>query len=294
MGASAMPMPGAPQGGFMGGLKGGLNDFLGSDASLAMAAGLLGGGSTSQAIGRGFAGAGQAMAGDRARQAEAARENRTVEYFQKMDRPDLAEMVLAGGGVEAFKALQAGSEGPDPASVSNITAIRKEFEASPGVKRYRTAVPVLSSMAAAVDDTSTMADLDFIYGMAKIFDPESVVRESEMGLVIQGQSLPAQVVGMFNKVANGEQVLLPQIRKDLVEASRRRVGEYEKQAAGEAQEFTSLAERNRIDPRDVVRPLEQMPAPYQPTNPAPPPTATGPNGEKLMLQGGQWVPYNGQ
>jgi hypothetical protein len=80
----------------------------------------------------------------------------------------------------------------------------------------------------------------------------------------------------------------------LVEASRRRVGEYEKQAAGEAQEFTSLAERNRIDPRDVVRPLEQMPAPYQPTNPAPPPTATGPNGEKLMLQGGQWVPYNGQ
>jgi hypothetical protein len=60
MAASAMPMPGAPQGGFMGGLKGGLNDFLGSDASLAMAAGLLGGGSTSQAIGRGFGNAFQA------------------------------------------------------------------------------------------------------------------------------------------------------------------------------------------------------------------------------------------
>jgi flagellar protein FlgJ len=59
--ASAMPMPGAPQGGgFMGNLKGGLNDFLGSDASLAMAAGLLGGGSTSQAIGRGFGNAFQA------------------------------------------------------------------------------------------------------------------------------------------------------------------------------------------------------------------------------------------
>ncbi len=53
--ASAMPMPqGQPGGGFMSGLKGGLNDFLGGDASLAMAAGLLGGGSTSQAIGRGF------------------------------------------------------------------------------------------------------------------------------------------------------------------------------------------------------------------------------------------------
>jgi len=64
--ASAMPMPGAPQGGgFMATAKGGLNDFLGSDAALAMAAGLLGGGSTSQAIGRGFGNAFQARAAAR-------------------------------------------------------------------------------------------------------------------------------------------------------------------------------------------------------------------------------------
>jgi hypothetical protein len=58
MGASAapsMPMPMPEQGG--GGFMGGMNDFLGSDASLAFAAGLLGGGSTSEAIGRGFSGA---------------------------------------------------------------------------------------------------------------------------------------------------------------------------------------------------------------------------------------------
>lgn len=55
--ASAMPMPqGQPGGGFMSGIQ----DFLGSDASLAMAAGLLGGGPTSQAVGRGFGNAFQA------------------------------------------------------------------------------------------------------------------------------------------------------------------------------------------------------------------------------------------
>jgi hypothetical protein len=48
-----MPAP-APQGG---GFMGGMQDFLGSDASLAFAAGLLGGGSTNEAVGRGFANA---------------------------------------------------------------------------------------------------------------------------------------------------------------------------------------------------------------------------------------------
>src|SRR5690349_21349906 len=56
LGASAapampsMPAPAPQAGGFMGGMQ----DFLGSDASLAFAAGLLGGGSTSEAVGRGF------------------------------------------------------------------------------------------------------------------------------------------------------------------------------------------------------------------------------------------------
>jgi hypothetical protein len=60
-GASAMPAMPMPQGvqggGFMSNLKGDVNDFLGSDASLAFAAGLLSGGSTSQAVGSGFANA---------------------------------------------------------------------------------------------------------------------------------------------------------------------------------------------------------------------------------------------
>lgn len=55
--ASAMPVPAPSQGG---GFMGNLSNFLGSDAALAMAAGLLGGGSTSQAIGRGFGNAFQA------------------------------------------------------------------------------------------------------------------------------------------------------------------------------------------------------------------------------------------
>lgn len=112
--ASAMPMPGAPQGGgFMATAKGGLNDFLGSDASLAMAAGLLGGGSTSQAIGRGFAGAANAMGPERDRQRETQKANQTAEYFRKMGREDLAQMAQMGFAKEAFAEMTSGNDAPD-------------------------------------------------------------------------------------------------------------------------------------------------------------------------------------
>jgi hypothetical protein len=55
-----MPAPAPQGGGFMGNLKSGASDFLGSDASLAFAAGLLGGGPTNEAVGRAFGNAFQA------------------------------------------------------------------------------------------------------------------------------------------------------------------------------------------------------------------------------------------
>ena len=113
-------------------------------------------------------------------------------------------------------------------------------------------------MAKSVDDPSSMADLDFVYGMAKIFDPGSVVRESEMGMVIDSQSMPATIKGRLEKILNGEAVLQPQARKDLVRAAATRVQEYRTQAESEGQFFTDLATRNKIDPMDVVRPLEPM------------------------------------
>lgn len=160
-----------------------------------------------------------------------------------------------------------GPDQPDPATFANQTAVRKELSSQPGTSRYRTAQPIVASMVEAVDDPSAMSDLDFVYGMAKIFDPESVVRESEMGLVIEGQSVPAQIVGLFSKVASGEAVLQPEARRQLIEASLRRVGEYKKQAEQESVFYSDLAKRNQIDPTNIVQPLADMP-PWQSGNTA--------------------------
>ncbi len=158
---------------------------------------------------------------------------------------------------------------PDPPKFSDITSARKEFENQPGVSRYRVAAPILASMIKSVDDPSAMSDLDFIYGMAKIFDPTSVVRESEMGLVLQGQSIPQQITGLWQRAANGESVLQGGARADLIRSTGVRVGEYRQQAEREAQEFGAMAQRHGLNPADVVRGLEPMPVFQPPEAPAP-------------------------
>jgi len=158
----------------------------------------------------------------------------------------------------------------DAPKITAITALRKDYENQPGTSRYRQSVPVLQSMASAVDDTAKMADLDFVYGMAQIFDPNSVVRESEMGMVIDSQSMPAAIKGRLEKILNGKAELGPQARRDLVEASRRRVQQYRTQAEGEQEQYGGIADRNHINRQDILRPLEAMPE----VAAAPPPDTT--------------------
>lgn len=147
----------------------------------------------------------------------------------------------------------------DPATLANITTLRKDYGDEPGVSRYRSSLPILTSMNAAISDTTAMADLDFIYGMAQIFDPDSVVRETEMGMVIDSQSMPAALKGRLEKVLNGQATLGPQARRDLVSAAGRRVGEYKNQAVEEGAQFEGIASRHNIPREDIMRPLGKMP-----------------------------------
>ena len=48
-------------------------------------------------------------------------------------------------------------------------------------------------MINSAQKNTAASDLDFVYGIAKIFDPESVVREGEMKLAAGAQSIPQQL-----------------------------------------------------------------------------------------------------
>lgn len=148
--------------------------------------------------------------------------------------------------------------GPAAADLDDVAKVTKMYEGSPGISRYRTVVPSLTSMQKSLSDTSAISDLDFVYGVAKILDPESVVRESETGLVIQSQSIPDQVVGQLNKLLNGEAALTKGVRKDLFRLARRRGESLKEQAEREVQYFHNFGQGYGIAP-DQFRPLDTLP-----------------------------------
>jgi hypothetical protein len=141
---------------------------------------------------------------------------------------------------------------------SDWTALRKDLENQPGITGYRTSIPKLNSMSASVNDTSKMSDFQFVYGMAQIFDPTSIVRGEEGQMVIDSQSIPAQIKGQMEALLNSKAGIGTQGRRDLVATAKRRVDEYRKQAEAEQKFFENIATKNGIDPSFIVRPLEPM------------------------------------
>jgi hypothetical protein len=167
-------------------------------------------------------------------------------------------------------------------AIDDPLKISKNFETSPGMERIAQIAPTIKSMHASLNDPSAMADLDFVYGLAKILDPTSVVRESEAGMVIDAQGIAPTMLGQLNKLMSGEQAMLPEIRQKLFGVAMRRAQELALQAEQERSHFSGVAQANQYDPELYLQQVPGLPdmpqAPQaqsqgapQPTMPPPPP-----------------------
>jgi hypothetical protein len=87
------------------------------------------------------------------------------------------------------------------------------------MKRYNESLPLWRSMIQNQTKDSTAADLEFVDSMAKIFDPNSLVREGEVKLVGRAQSIPDNLQEMMRRVAFGEVRLTPQTRARIRETT---------------------------------------------------------------------------
>lgn len=138
-----------------------------------------------------------------------------------------------------------------------VTKLRTEIGNHPGVKRYEEAAPIFNSMIKSFGKTDRASDLDFVYGMAKIFDPDSVVREGEMVIVNKAQSLPSSVVGAINRL-NGGQGLQEQTRRELLQVSKTRMEQYHAQAKAASDRYHGIVTRQNMNPADVLPNLTSM------------------------------------
>lgn len=127
-------------------------------------------------------------------------------------------------------------------------SLRKEFNSLPEVKNYRTVIPIIQSIKTAKDTPA--GDLDFIYAVGKILDPDSVVREGEMNLVIKSGGPMERFKGAVNNVmGNGR--LTPTIRANLMQMLTQRVSELERGYKAAETMYRTNAERRGLPTNEI-------------------------------------------
>jgi hypothetical protein len=135
---------------------------------------------------------------------------------------------------------------------------------------------------------SKASDLNLVYGLGKIMDPNSVVREGEMVMVNNTSSLPDWLMGAINSV-NGGSKLEPATRKAILTEARSRMGNYRNSLDNDLNQYRGIVGRRGMNPEDVIPVLNPV-ADVPDLSGAPTQKAFNPRtGETLELRNGQWM-----
>jgi hypothetical protein len=197
--------------------------------------------------------------------ADLAKQKETFEESKGITVPS-GQSLVAPGGPNAGKVIYQGT-GYSPSDVHDV---RKEFESLPNYKAYQQAAPVYQSMVDTAKTDSKASDLNLVYGLGKIMDPNSVVREGEMVMVNNTSSLPDWVQGAINSV-NGGSRLEPATRTAILNEAKSRMGAYRSVLDNDVKQYTGIAQRRGMNPEDIIpvlNPIADIPTLDQP-KPAP-------------------------
>lgn len=136
--------------------------------------------------------------------------------------PDRSVRDLTGNPI-APNILQGGG-GPSKAQNEGENQLLGHYMASPEVKTYAAADPIYRSIVKSATTDTGASDLDMVYGIAKILDPTSVVREGEIQMANSTGGTVAMFQGLLNQL-NGGAKLNPETRAKLLDMAQNRMGE---------------------------------------------------------------------
>ncbi|WP_018184709.1 hypothetical protein [Kaistia granuli] len=151
-----------------------------------------------------------------------------------------------------------GSVSLDNESFDNISGVRKEVQALPSYKNFAQALPIYRSMVETAGRDSKASDLNLVYGLGKIMDPTSVVREGEMVMVNKTSSLPDWLRGAINQL-NGGATLSPATRDALLQEAQGRIQGYKTAFDQDAGQYQGIAQRYNINEQDIIPSFGDVP-----------------------------------
>jgi len=134
---------------------------------------------------------------------------------------------------------------------NDVSSLRKEIQQLPSYKNLSQALPIYQSMAETAGRNSKASDLNLVYGLGKIMDPNSVVREGEMVMVKNTASLPDWLQGAIASL-NGGAALTPETRQAIMTEAFGRVQGYDNAFKQDTTQYRGIVERNKFNPEDVI------------------------------------------
>ena len=143
------------------------------------------------------------------------------------------------------------AQGATPGSFDDTSKLRSEFTQLPAYKNMAQAAPVYQSMRDAAGRDTKAADLNIVYGLGKIMDPGSVVREGEIQMANNAQGWQEKLNGIIGQI-NSKGALTPEGRQALMAEAHSRISSYKQQYDLDAGRYTGITERNRINKADVI------------------------------------------
>lgn len=201
---------------------------------------------------------------DRITREETGRHNRTTEGLtvrgqdisvENNRRSVNAQYANANATREVAKATR------DAATIQrgyeNEQGLRKEFEALPEVKKYKQALPSYKGIEDAVKRNTTQSDINIVYGIAKLYDPDSVVREGEYATVANSPNIPERIKGYAQYLAGGGR-LTAEVKTQILAEAKSRMASYENEFVNARKGYENIATRTGVDPTRV------FPTPHSP------------------------------
>jgi len=125
-------------------------------------------------------------------------------------------------------------------------------------KEYAVIRDSAAKIEAIAQQPSAASDMALVFSYMKILDPNSVVRETEYANAENARGVPDAVKNIWNKVLQGE-FLTPNQRTDFLTQARTMARTQQGQYERSLNQYSGVAERLRVDPRNVI--LEDTPQP---------------------------------
>ena len=153
-----------------------------------------------------------------------------------------------------------------PANFDDVSKLRSEIANLPSYKNLAQAAPIYNSMFDAAGRNTKAADLNMVYGLGKIMDPGSVVREGEIQMAKDAQGWQEKLNGMLAQI-NNKGALTPEGRQAIMQKAHSRIQSYKGLYDQDAKMFRGIAERNRANPADVLQDFGEFKTWTIPTKP---------------------------